>query len=189
VSHHVEPAGKVVETLAEAHVKNTTIRLKKRGKHTDISKSNTLANKVGVVKKVLVEDSHGLADITLGLLHGNSAGRNVEDERKNPSGSRALDLLTELHPLINKDLVNLSLANKISATSKILCSSTSGEEGKITVLKKRAFANGVVLGVKSSLLNLNTSILGSNKSTEAQRATFNNRELRHYNYFIYYSVL
>jgi len=179
VSHHGEPTGKVVETLPEAHIENATIRLKERAEDADISKSNTLTNKVGAVEQVLVENSHGLADITLGLLESNGAGRDVEDERKNPSASRAIDLLTELHPLIDIDLVHVSLAKKISATSKILGSGTAGEDGYITILKKRALAHGVILGVKSSLLNLNTSVLSSNQSTKTQRATFNDRQLRH----------
>jgi len=180
VSHHGEPAGKVVEALAEADIEDATIRLKKSTEDADISKSHTLTNKVGAVEEVLVEDSHGLAHVTLGLLAGSGTGRDVEDERKNPSGSRDLDLFAELHPLIDKNLLSLSLAKKISAASKILSSSTSGEDGHITVLKKRALAHGVILRVKSSLLNLNTGVLCSNKSTKSKTATFNDRKLRHY---------
>jgi len=179
VSHHVEPTGKVVETLSEANIKNATIRLKKRGKNGDISKSDTLANKVGAVEQVLVEDSHGLTHITLGLLESNSAGRNVKNERKNPSAGRTIDVLAEFHPLINKDLIHVGLTKKITATSKIFGSSTSGEESNITILKKRAFAKRMILRIQSSLLNFNTGILCSDKSTKAPAATINNRKLRH----------
>jgi len=161
MSHHGEPTSKVVEALAEANIKNATIRLKKSTEDADISKSNTLTNKVSAVKKVLVEDSHGLTHFTLCLLASSSASRDIKDERKNPSGSRAVDFFAEFHPLVDKDLIVLSLTQKIRATSKILSSSTSSEDGEITILKKRAFTHRMILGVKSSLLNLNTSVFGS----------------------------
>mmetsp|Transcript_91441 Transcript_91441/g.232628 ORF Transcript_91441/g.232628 Transcript_91441/m.232628 type:complete len:341 (-) Transcript_91441:15-1037(-) len=98
----VKPAHKIAERLSEIGVEDQLQAVRKRATHANIGQGHVVADHVGVVQQVVVEDCHRLLHVLLRASRGFRNLREQAHDRQHPGHQRHLELVgAELDPGID----------------------------------------------------------------------------------------